>query len=69
VTKRVFIGTDCKTGDTVWASGYSAYEKLSPDFRKMIDGKMAVYCSAHTYPDRNNPQAGAKRITRIHPCK
>ena len=27
-------------GDTLWASGYSAYEKLSPDFRKIIDGKL-----------------------------
>lgn len=25
-------------GDTLWASGYAAYEKLSPDFRKIIDG-------------------------------
>jgi alpha-ketoglutarate-dependent taurine dioxygenase len=32
-------------GDTLWASGYGAYEKLSPDFRKMIDGKKAVYRS------------------------
>lgn len=24
-------------GDTLWASGYAAYEKLSPDFRKIID--------------------------------
>jgi alpha-ketoglutarate-dependent taurine dioxygenase len=36
-------------GDTLWASGYAAYEKLSPDFRKMIDGKYAVYRSAHQY--------------------
>jgi len=33
----------------LWASGYAAYEKLSPDFRKIIDGKQAVYTSANTY--------------------
>jgi len=30
-------------GDTLWASGYAAYEKLSPEFRKIIDGRKAVY--------------------------
>lgn len=54
-------------GDTLWASGYSAYEKLSPDFRKIIDGKKAYYKSAHTYLDRNDPEAGPKHIERIHP--
>lgn len=54
-------------GDTLWASGYSAYEKLSPDFRKIIDGKYAVYRSAHTYLDRNDPEAGPKHIERAHP--
>ena len=54
-------------GDTLWASGYSAYEKLSPDFRKMIDGKKAIYRSAHAYLDRENPTAGPKHIERIHP--
>lgn len=47
-------------GDTLWASGYSAYEKLSPDFRKIIDGKYAVYRSAHPYLDREKPEAGPK---------
>ncbi|CAG8975598.1 hypothetical protein HYALB_00006805 [Hymenoscyphus albidus] len=54
-------------GDTLWASGYAAYSKLSPGFRKMIDGKKAVYTSAHTYLDRNDPNAGPKYIERIHP--
>lgn len=54
-------------GDTIWASGYSAYEKLSPDFRKIIDGKKAVYRSAHPYLDRNDPVAGPKYIERTHP--
>ncbi|KAI9839485.1 MAG: hypothetical protein M1819_002110 [Sarea resinae] len=54
-------------GDTLWASGYAAYEKLSPDFRKLIDGKQAVYRSAHPYLDRRNPEAGPKYIERVHP--
>ncbi|KAK3350101.1 hypothetical protein B0T25DRAFT_549799 [Lasiosphaeria hispida] len=54
-------------GDTLWASGYGAYEKLSPDFRKIIDGKLAVYRSAHSYLDRENPGAGPQFIERVHP--
>ncbi|KAJ0108802.1 lpha-ketoglutarate-dependent taurine dioxygenase [Diaporthe amygdali] len=54
-------------GDTLWASGYSAYEKLSPDFRKIIDGKQAVYVSAHPYLEREHPEEGPKHIERIHP--
>ncbi|KAF2481437.1 putative alpha-ketoglutarate-dependent sulfonate dioxygenase [Neohortaea acidophila] len=54
-------------GDTLWASGYAAYEKLSPAFRKMIDGKKAIYKSAHTYLDKNDPNSGPKHIERIHP--
>ncbi|KAK0670668.1 putative alpha-ketoglutarate-dependent sulfonate dioxygenase [Cercophora samala] len=54
-------------GDTLWASGYGAYEKLSPEFRKFIDGKQAVYRSAHAYLDRENPSAGPKFVERTHP--
>ncbi|KAI0479205.1 taurine dioxygenase [Xylariaceae sp. FL0804] len=54
-------------GDTLWASGYSAYEKLSPDFRKIIDGKFAVYRSAHPYLDREKPERGLQYVERVHP--
>ncbi|OBT63473.1 hypothetical protein VE03_08095 [Pseudogymnoascus sp. 23342-1-I1] len=54
-------------GDTLWASGYAAYSKLSPEFRKIIDGKQAIYFSAHTYLDRNDPNAGPQHVERIHP--
>ncbi|KAL1900578.1 hypothetical protein Sste5346_002301 [Sporothrix stenoceras] len=54
-------------GDTLWASGYAAYEKLSPEFRKIIDGRQAVYRSAHPYLDRNKPEAGPQYVERIHP--
>jgi len=54
-------------GDTLWASGYAAYEKLSPEFRKIIDGREAVYRSAHPYLERDNQTAGPKFIERTHP--
>lgn len=47
--------------------GYAAYEKLSPEFRKIIDGRQAVYRSSHPYLDRNKPEAGPKYIERTHP--
>lgn len=54
-------------GDTLWASGYGAYDKLSPEMQKFLDGKKAVYVSAHSYLDRNDPFGGPKRIEREHP--
>jgi alpha-ketoglutarate-dependent taurine dioxygenase len=54
-------------GDTLWASGYAAYSKLSPDFRKIIDGKYAEFRSASEYLDRNDPTSGPKPVVRLHP--
>lgn len=54
-------------GDTLWASGYAAYDKLSPAFQKFLDGKTAIYRSAHQYIDRENPLKGPKFIEREHP--
>ncbi|OAG38274.1 hypothetical protein AYO21_07500 [Fonsecaea monophora] len=54
-------------GDTLFASGYAAYEKLSPAFREIIDGRYAVYRSGHAYLDRDNPTAGPKYVERVHP--
>lgn len=54
-------------GDTVWASGYAAYDKLSPAFQKFLDGKTAIYRSAHLYVDRESPLSGPKHIEREHP--
>ncbi|CUM63886.1 uncharacterized protein PRCAT00001474001 [Priceomyces carsonii] len=54
-------------GDTAWASGYAAYDKLSPAFQKFLEGKDGVYISAHEYIDRNDPLKGRKRIEREHP--
>ena len=47
--------------------GYSAYDKLSPDFRKILDGKTAIYRSAHQYLNRDDPSAGPKYVEREHP--
>ncbi|MCJ1308191.1 hypothetical protein MMC25_001843 [Agyrium rufum] len=54
-------------GDTLWSSGYSAYDKLSPAFRTFLDGKSAIYRSAHKYVDRDDPAAGPKFVEREHP--
>lgn len=54
-------------GDTLWASGYAAYDKLSPAFQKFLDGKTAIYRSAHQYVDPENPLKGPKYVEREHP--
>lgn len=54
-------------GDTVWASGYAAYDKLSPALQEFLDGKTAIYRSAHKYLDRENPLSGPRFIEREHP--
>ncbi|GMG21822.1 unnamed protein product [Ambrosiozyma monospora] len=54
-------------GDTYWFSGYAAYDKLSEEFKKFLDGKKAVYVSAHKYLDRDDPFGGPKNIERVHP--
>ncbi|TYJ53787.1 hypothetical protein B9479_005547 [Cryptococcus floricola] len=54
-------------GDTLWASGYAAYDKLSPKFKTLIDGLNGIYRSAHKYKDSANPDADSKYVTRVHP--
>ncbi|EIN08818.1 alpha-ketoglutarate-dependent taurine dioxygenase [Punctularia strigosozonata HHB-11173 SS5] len=54
-------------GDTYWASGYSAYDKLSPAFRAKIDGLQAVYRSAHSYKNPEDPDGPLVPIERVHP--
>lgn len=54
-------------GDTAWSSGYAAYDKLSPALQKFLDGKTAIYRSAHAYLDRENPLSGPKYVEREHP--
>lgn len=54
-------------GDTLWASGYAAYDKLSDEFKKFLDGKEGVYISAHNYIDRNDPFGNTVKVERTHP--
>lgn len=54
-------------GDTVWVSGYGAYDKLSPAFQKFLDGKFVVQRSGHRYLERENVLNGSKYIEREHP--
>ncbi|KAK0439201.1 hypothetical protein EV421DRAFT_1891840 [Armillaria borealis] len=54
-------------GDTLWASGYSAYDKFSPAFRKLLDGLNGIYRSAHQYKDANDPDAPPRHVETVHP--
>ncbi|RCK58229.1 Alpha-ketoglutarate-dependent sulfonate dioxygenase [Candida viswanathii] len=53
--------------DTLWSSTYGAYDKLSPALQQFLDGKTAIYRSAHQYLDRENPLKGPKYVEREHP--
>lgn len=52
-------------GDTYWASGYGAYDKLSPAFRARIDGLEVVFESYHTYADLTSGEQ--VHVERVHP--
>ncbi|QPG74289.1 hypothetical protein FOA43_001614 [Brettanomyces nanus] len=54
-------------GDTLWASGYGAYDKLSEEMKKFLDGKKAVFVSAHSYLNRDDPFGPPQQVERIHP--
>ncbi|QPG74284.1 hypothetical protein FOA43_001609 [Brettanomyces nanus] len=54
-------------GDTIWASGYAAYDKLSEEMKKFLDGKKVVVVSYHKYLDRKDPFGEPKPVGRIHP--
>lgn len=54
-------------GDTLWASGYAAYDKLSPAFKKLIDGLNGIYRSAHKYKNSDDPDAIPEPVLRTHP--
>ncbi|GAA6040616.1 hypothetical protein JCM8097_008070 [Rhodosporidiobolus ruineniae] len=54
-------------GDTFWASGYAAYDHLSPTFRDLIKNLKGVYQSAHAYPNPEDPTGPRVHIEREHP--
>lgn len=54
-------------GDTSFASGYAAYDKLSPAMQEFLEGKFAFHKSDYTYIDRENPLRSRKVLERAHP--
>ncbi|KAF5391091.1 hypothetical protein D9757_003159 [Collybiopsis confluens] len=65
-------------GDTLWASGYEAYDKLSPAFQKFLEGLTAVH-SGEIFREyakkfdlkindpRGSPDNSGVDLTAIHP--
>ncbi|KZS95175.1 taurine catabolism dioxygenase [Sistotremastrum niveocremeum HHB9708] len=65
-------------GDTLWASGYDAYDRLSPAFQKFLEGLTAVhnadffnqYAKKIGIPIqqlRGNPANAGEDLTAVHP--
>jgi alpha-ketoglutarate-dependent taurine dioxygenase len=66
-------------GDTLWASGYDLYDRLSPPWKKFIDGLTATYAQPgflksandhgfklHTEP-RGAPENVGEILEAVHP--
>ncbi|KAL2001522.1 hypothetical protein VTN02DRAFT_1663 [Thermoascus thermophilus] len=43
ILKITHVPEDQSGGDTLWASGYEVYDRLSPPVRKLVDGLSAVH--------------------------
>ncbi|ESK83005.1 family taurine [Moniliophthora roreri MCA 2997] len=65
-------------GDTLWASGYEAYDRLSPAFQKFLEGLTAVhnadffnvYAEKHglrIQDPRGSPENTGSNLTAVHP--
>ncbi|KAI9264204.1 hypothetical protein BDA99DRAFT_481422 [Phascolomyces articulosus] len=62
-------------GDTLWASGYEAYDKLSPAWQKFVEGLEAVHSGdVHRetarvtgYPLRREAPDNTHPVVRVHP--
>lgn len=54
-------------GDTGFASGYAAFDKLSKPLQEFLEGKTAIHRSAHRYYKRDDVAAGPDYIYREHP--
>ncbi|THU90611.1 taurine catabolism dioxygenase [Dendrothele bispora CBS 962.96] len=66
-------------GDTLWASGYEAYDRLSPAFRKFLEGLTAVHDGNYfidyaktqgieIQDNRGSPEnIGTTNLTAVHP--
>ncbi|TMW65268.1 hypothetical protein Poli38472_009435 [Pythium oligandrum] len=62
-------------GDTLWASGYEAYERLTPPFKKFVEGLTAIHSSidqargavARGIHIRREPVEFMHPVVRTHP--
>ncbi|KAG2204694.1 hypothetical protein INT47_011990 [Mucor saturninus] len=56
-------------GDTLWASGYSAYDRLSPLFQKFLEGLEAVHTGQQQVDEANRAGHVVRRSvwTATHP--
>ncbi|KAL0568960.1 hypothetical protein V5O48_013014 [Marasmius crinis-equi] len=65
-------------GDTLWASGYSAYDKLSPAFARFLEGLTAIHSGEYFLPiakhmglqiqeNRGSPENSGTSLTAVHP--
>ncbi|KDQ50323.1 hypothetical protein JAAARDRAFT_42210 [Jaapia argillacea MUCL 33604] len=65
-------------GDTLWASGYEAYDRLSPAYKKFLESLTAVhdgnffvdYAKEHGFPIqdiRGSPENTGSNLTATHP--
>ncbi|KAJ7694826.1 TfdA family taurine dioxygenase [Mycena rosella] len=63
-------------GDTLWASGYEAYDKLSPTFAKFLEGLTAIHSAQYFVPmaaqmglsiqdNRGSPENSGTNLTAI----
>lgn len=48
ILKITHVPEDGSGGDTLWASGYEVYDRLSPPIKKLVDGLNAVHHQVRT---------------------
>lgn len=56
-------------GDTLWSSGYTAYDRLSPAFQKFLEGLQAVHSGQGQVDEANRAGHTVRRDhwTAVHP--
>jgi len=67
ITHLIVDSSSKDSGDTGFISGYAAFDKLSPEFQKFLEGKTAIHQSKHVYYKRDDILSGPKHIEREHP--
>ena len=54
-------------GDTLWASGYEAYDRLSPVFQKFVDGLTGTYRNTGFFDQAKKENITLVQGPRGHP--